>query len=106
LNVHSGRLQLVINGPEMHRWHRARDLAAPGKNYGTKLAIWDHLFGTAYRPAHKPARYGLEEPRYPKSGASAYFAQQVYSFLPDARRSARVETEWAAEGHAEPRGSA
>lgn len=86
LNVRSGRLQYVINGPEMHRWHHARDLAAPGKNYGTKLAIWDHLFGTAYRPPGKPARYGLDEPAYPRSGFFSYVAQHVYSFLPESRR--------------------
>jgi hypothetical protein len=63
-------------------------LPAPGKNYGTKLAVWDHLFGTAYRPEDKPARYGLEEPLYPKRGAFAYLTQHLYSFLPEARRSA------------------
>ena len=87
LNVSSGRLQYVLNGPEMHRWHHARDLPAPGKNYGTKLAIWDYLFGTAYRPPYKPARYGLDEPGYPKRGALAYFTQHVFSFLPARRRS-------------------
>jgi sterol desaturase/sphingolipid hydroxylase (fatty acid hydroxylase superfamily) len=89
LNVHSGALQYVINGPEMHRWHHARDLPAPGKNYGTKLAFWDHLFGTAHRPPEKPSRYGLAEPSYPKRGAFAYLAQHVYSFLPEARRQAQ-----------------
>ena len=89
LNVRSGRLQYLLNGPEMHRWHHARDLPAPGKNYGTKLAIWDYLFGTAYRPAGKPPRYGLDEPGYPKRGAFSYLAQHVYSFLPEAARKRR-----------------
>jgi sterol desaturase/sphingolipid hydroxylase (fatty acid hydroxylase superfamily) len=87
LNVRSGSLQYVLNGPEMHRWHHARDLPAPGKNYSTKLAIWDHLFRTAHRPPYKPPRYGLEEPRYPKRGAFAYFTQHVYSFLPESSRT-------------------
>jgi sterol desaturase/sphingolipid hydroxylase (fatty acid hydroxylase superfamily) len=86
LDVRAGALQYVLNGPEMHRWHHARDLPAPGKNFGTKLAIWDYLFGSAYRPPHKPARYGLDEPRYPKRGAFAYLAQHLHSFLPEARR--------------------
>jgi len=86
LNVRSGALQRVLNGPEMHRWHHARDLAAPGKNYGTKLAIWDYLFGTAYRPPDKPPRYGLDEPNYPKSGVTSYVMQHVFSFLPESRR--------------------
>jgi sterol desaturase/sphingolipid hydroxylase (fatty acid hydroxylase superfamily) len=86
IDVRSGALQYLVNGPEMHRWHHARDLPAPGKNYGTKLAIWDHLFGTAYRPREKPASYGLDEPNYPKRGFFAYLAQHAYSFRPAARR--------------------
>jgi sterol desaturase/sphingolipid hydroxylase (fatty acid hydroxylase superfamily) len=92
LNVSSGAVQCVLNGPEMHRWHHARELPAPGKNYGTKLAVWDYLFGTAYRPLHKPARYGLEQPGYPKRGLLAYFRQHLFSFLPSYRReSVRAE---------------
>ena len=84
--VRSGALQYVLNGPEMHRWHHARHLPAPGSNYGTKLAIWDHVFGTAYRPGEKPEQYGLDEPNYPKRGFFAYVAQHVYSFRPAAHR--------------------
>ena len=91
VNVRSGALQRVINGPEMHRWHHARDLPAPGKNYGTKLAIWDHWFGTAYRPLGKPARYGLEESGYPRLGFFAYVTQHVHSFLPERSRQPATE---------------
>ena len=42
LDVRSGSLQYVLNGPEMHRWHHARDLLAPGKNYSAP----SRLFGT------------------------------------------------------------
>jgi len=76
LGVRTGRLQLVINGPEMHRWHHAADLAPPGKNFSTKLAVWDHLFGTAYLPAHKPASYGLSDRAFPQS----YLGQVLYAF--------------------------
>ena len=86
LDVRSGALQYVLNGPEMHRWHHARELPAPGKNFSTKLAVWDYLFGTAHRPAHKPRDYGLSDPRYPKRGMVAYFAQHLYSILPESRR--------------------
>jgi sterol desaturase/sphingolipid hydroxylase (fatty acid hydroxylase superfamily) len=79
LNVRSGWLQRVINGPEMHRWHHATELAAPGKNFSTKLAIWDWLFGTAYLPPHKPARYGLPEADYPKRGFATYLRQHAHS---------------------------
>jgi sterol desaturase/sphingolipid hydroxylase (fatty acid hydroxylase superfamily) len=77
LDVRSGRLQYVINGPEMHRWHHARELADRNANFSTKLAIWDWLFGTAHNPRHKPSGYGLaEEGRYP----SGYLAQHLLAF--------------------------
>jgi sterol desaturase/sphingolipid hydroxylase (fatty acid hydroxylase superfamily) len=79
LNVRAGVLQKVLNGPEMHRWHHARELPAPGKNFATKLAIWDWLFGTAHLPEHKPRAYGLDERGYPKSGFWAYLKQHAHS---------------------------
>jgi sterol desaturase/sphingolipid hydroxylase (fatty acid hydroxylase superfamily) len=82
INVRSGLLQRVINGPEMHRWHHATELPMPGRNFSTKLAIWDWLFGTAYLPAHKPAAYGLADPAYPKAGFWAYVMQHVHSLRP------------------------
>jgi sterol desaturase/sphingolipid hydroxylase (fatty acid hydroxylase superfamily) len=75
IDVRTGWLQTIINGPEMHRWHHAIDYPGDGSNYGTKLAIWDWLFGTAYRPARKPAGYGLAAP-FPRG----YLAQHVFAF--------------------------
>jgi sterol desaturase/sphingolipid hydroxylase (fatty acid hydroxylase superfamily) len=77
VDVRSGRLQWVINGPEMHRWHHAIDHPQGGSNFGTKLAIWDWIFGTAYRPAKKPAGYGLAE-AYPRG----YLEQHAFAFRP------------------------
>jgi sterol desaturase/sphingolipid hydroxylase (fatty acid hydroxylase superfamily) len=79
VGVRSGRLQYVINGPEMHRWHHARELAERNRNFGTKLAIWDWIFKTAYLPPEKPRAYGLagDEP-YPEG----FFGQQVAAFRP------------------------
>ncbi|HYQ17030.1 MAG TPA: sterol desaturase family protein [Polyangiaceae bacterium] len=79
LDVRVGLLQRVFNGPQMHRWHHARELEMPGKNFATKLAIWDWLFGTAYLPEHKPKSYGLAEPGYPKLGFFAYLKQHAHS---------------------------
>ena len=87
LNVRMGRLQYVLNGPEYHRWHHAREIPMPGRNYGTKLAIWDHLFGTAYQPPYKPKSYGLDDPAYPNRGFWAYVMQHVYSVPFFARRA-------------------
>jgi len=86
LNVHTGRLQLFVNGPEMHRWHHAREITSGGINFGTKLAVWDWLFGTAFLPPRKPSGYGLEEVPFPRN----YFAQLSFAFRP--ARGA-VETE-------------
>jgi sterol desaturase/sphingolipid hydroxylase (fatty acid hydroxylase superfamily) len=68
-------LRYVINGPTMHRWHHAIDFVPPGRNYATKLAFWDHLFGTASVPDHKPAGYGLTDPFPP-----GFLAQQAHAF--------------------------
>lgn len=79
IDVRAGLLQRVLNGPQMHRWHHATELPTPGKNFSTKLAAWDWLFGTAYLPEHKPARYGLPDEDYPRSGFLAYFLQHAHS---------------------------
>lgn len=81
IDVKTGWLQYIINGPEMHRWHHAQDGAAHNKNFSTKLAIWDWMFGTAFYPADsKPSSYGIGI-EYPQN----YFKQHVYAF----RRSDR-----------------
>jgi len=75
LNVHTGRLQMLINGPEMHRWHHAIGKAM-GRNFSTKLAVWDWMFGTAYLPDRERAReYGVREgfPRH-------YVGQTLHAF--------------------------
>lgn len=88
IDVKSGWLQYIINGPEMHRWHHAKDLPgveaglpAEGANFSTKLAFWDFLFGSAFRPAQrKPAAYGLFDANGPFP--EGYFRQVVAAFRP------------------------
>ncbi len=76
INVKSGWLQYIINGPEMHQWHHADQQEVFYANYSTKIALWDWLFGTAYLPANKkPERFGLYYP-YPED----YFLQHVHAF--------------------------
>jgi len=75
INVKSGKLQYIINGPEMHQWHHADQREVFYSNYGTKFAIWDWLFGTAYLPNKKPLRFGLYY-KYPKD----YFLQHIFAF--------------------------
>jgi len=75
VDVHTGPLQRIVNGPEMHRWHHAIDFVPPGRNFATKFAVWDYLFGTASRPSTKPSGYGLAEP-FPRG----FLRQQAHAF--------------------------
>ena len=77
IDVHSGTLQYVINGPEMHRWHHAREITEGGVNFSTKLAFWDWLFGTAYLPRpKKPSGYGIPGMDFPRG----YIRQHLFAF--------------------------
>jgi sterol desaturase/sphingolipid hydroxylase (fatty acid hydroxylase superfamily) len=83
IDVRTGWLQKIINGPEMHRWHHAIEITEGGINFGTKLAIWDWLFGTAHLPKEKPSGFGLSDVEFPKN----YFVQHVFAFRRFPRRS-------------------
>ncbi len=74
IDVHSGKWQYFINGPEMHQWHHAETKETYFANYATKFAFWDWLFGTAYLPNKKPFEFGLPY-KYPKD----YFLQHAFS---------------------------
>lgn len=74
IDVHTGKLQKLINGPEMHRWHHST-AKGRNRNFATKLAIWDWVFDTAYFPEDKPKEYGLKT-YFPNN----YFAQFVFAF--------------------------
>ena len=75
IDVHSGKLQYIINGPEMHQWHHADNKSVFYSNYSTKFAVWDWLFGTAYLPGRKkPREFGLPYD-YPRD----YFLQHWFS---------------------------
>jgi sterol desaturase/sphingolipid hydroxylase (fatty acid hydroxylase superfamily) len=86
LNVHTGRLQKIINGPEMHRWHHSTGKGR-NRNFATKLAIWDWIFGTAFLPETKPDEYGLKT-FFPKH----YLMQTIYAFR-SFRKSLRTLSE-------------
>jgi sterol desaturase/sphingolipid hydroxylase (fatty acid hydroxylase superfamily) len=74
INVRTGKLQYVINGPEMHQWHHANAREVFYANFSTKFALWDWLFGTAYLPDKKPDSFGLPYD-YPRD----YFVQHVHA---------------------------
>ena len=82
IDVQSGWLQYVINGPEMHRWHHSKG-KGNSVNFATKFAFWDWMFGTAYLPRpEKPASYGLSLSNFP----TGYFAQHWFAFRPFRRK--------------------
>jgi sterol desaturase/sphingolipid hydroxylase (fatty acid hydroxylase superfamily) len=76
IDVRMGRLQKIINGPEMHRWHHSAEVADGSFNFATKLAFWDWIFGTGRLPAAKPAAYGLDDVDFPEG----YFKQHLFAF--------------------------
>ncbi len=77
LNINTGFLQKIINGPEMHRWHHTTGKGR-NRNFATKLAVWDWLFGTAYMPPGEKAEvYGLKT-FFPDN----YFYQFTFAFRP------------------------
>ncbi len=59
INIKTGWLVKIINGPEMHRIHHTTGKGR-NRNFSTKLAIWDWIFNTAFLPKEKPNEYGLK----------------------------------------------
>ena len=48
-----GKLKYILNGPQMHLWHHAKDFPKShpyGFNFGISLSLWDFLFKTNYYP--------------------------------------------------------
>jgi sterol desaturase/sphingolipid hydroxylase (fatty acid hydroxylase superfamily) len=87
LNVRTGNLQKIINGPEMHRWHHSTGKGR-NRNFATKLAIWDWIFGTAFLPETKPDEYGLKT-YFPKH----YFMQTLFAFRTFRKFKSSLQTE-------------
>ena len=87
INIRSGKLQRIINGPEMHRWHHSTGKGR-NRNFATKLAIWDWIFGTAFLPETKPDEYGLKT-FFP----AHYFKQTLYAFRTFKKSKGSLQTE-------------
>lgn len=77
LDVRLGMLEIVINGPDMHRWHHARADDVKGVNFATKLGVWDRLFGTAYIRSERAQEFGLlGDVEFPRG----FIGQQLAAF--------------------------
>lgn len=84
INVKTGKLQMIFNSPEMHRWHHTTGKGR-NKNFATKLAIWDWIFNTAYLPPEKAEEYGLKT-YFPDN----YFKQFIYAFRPFKKKNKNI----------------
>lgn len=64
INMRCGWLDWIFNTPNVHRWHHSRILVEGNSNYGENTMIWDLLFRTHYRQAHRrpPTRVGTDTP--------------------------------------------
>lgn len=54
LYIPLGPFRYIINGPQMHLWHHAKELPEThpnGFNYGISLSLWDFIFKTNYWPS-------------------------------------------------------
>lgn len=72
-----GLLKYILNNPNMHMWHHAKELPNThknGVNFGITLSIWDYIFKTDYIPSSgKDIELGFDEvEKYPTS-----FTQQL-----------------------------
>lgn len=53
LNPPLGPLRYLLNHPQMHIWHHAKEFPSQhrhGMNFGLSLSLWDWLFRSAYMP--------------------------------------------------------
>ncbi|MCU0327600.1 MAG: sterol desaturase family protein [Chitinophagales bacterium] len=84
VDVRSGKLQYFFNGPEMHQWHHANHHEVFYKNFSTKLAIWDWLFGTGFLPGLKPLSFDFIKPKIyglPYAYPNGFFSQLIYALV-------------------------
>jgi sterol desaturase/sphingolipid hydroxylase (fatty acid hydroxylase superfamily) len=74
LGVKTGWLQKIINGPEMHRIHHTTGKGR-NRNFATKFAFLDWVFGTAFLPDERANEYGLKT-FFPNN----FFQQFLFAF--------------------------
>jgi len=74
-----GPLRYVLNSPQMHIWHHAKEMPVRyGANYGLSLSVWDWIFGTVYWPTSgRDTPLGFEHvERYPDH----FVTQMIFPF--------------------------
>jgi len=66
IDLRMGILNLIISGPQLHRWHHSVEIQESNTNYGNNLIVWDLLFRTWFLPgARDVGVLGLINREYP-----------------------------------------
>ena len=66
-DVRLGWLNWIVAGPELHRWHHAREPRLSDHNFGNNLIVWDAVFGTRWLPRGRGVdALGLVNRAYPR----------------------------------------
>ncbi len=80
VRVRLGPLIYLFVGPEMHRWHHARDPLRRDVNFGNNLSIFDWMFGTAALAPDDPVEFGIDDQAiYPQGNI---WRQWLFAFRP------------------------
>jgi sterol desaturase/sphingolipid hydroxylase (fatty acid hydroxylase superfamily) len=84
-----GRLNLIFNTNDLHRWHHSAKPTEGRMNLGRALVLWDQVFGTYLRPCSPsaPSRVGLFSVSRNFPPASRFWAQLAWPFNPSCCRS-------------------
>ena len=77
-----GRLNMVLNTNDLHRWHHSAKPSEGMMNLGRALVLWDQVFGTYLRPSSSssPSRIGLFSVSRNFPPASKFLAQLAWPF--------------------------
>lgn len=60
-NIRPGCFSRLLMGPAHHRLHHST-ITSEAQNYGTTIALWDHVFGTFVLPDRAPGAVGIAAP--------------------------------------------
>lgn len=84
IDLQSGWLNRFLSTNEVHRWHHSSLPQEANANYGSALLVWDHVFGTYLRPAHRtrPGRIGLFDDGHGFPARASYWRQLLGSWQP------------------------
>ncbi len=78
IKVNWGVLNYIINTPETHSWHHAKNIPRHfGVNYASILNIWDLMFGFYYVPKDKKPILGVPDQ---KEVPTSFIKQMIYPF--------------------------